>query len=189
MKELERWWRWFDNEKPGLERALKLLHELLTDTEKDALRCAAGFIACRQDRARLSFVTATGDIHQLRHVMSEQPAALRDMSLELCRSFERMLEQVPVLPSPAKEAMPKWFQLRERASDDAADSLAYGVQAALRTQDEQRRLFRQRAYDESFHSKPFRTEYLGGGYYMRPINNYSASGRVVKIDVDFKEVP
>ncbi len=189
MKELERWWRWFDNEKPGLERALKLLHELLSDTEKDALRCAAGFVACRQDGVLLSFVTAAGDIHQLRHVMATDPAALRDMSLELCRSFERMEVQVPRTPAVKDERPEWWKKTQPRVSDDTLDALGYALKAE-RTLAEQKALFTERFLQKRY-TNSFLTPdrgYLGGGYFVRASASY-APHRVMSVDLSFEEVP
>jgi len=155
MKELERWWRWVDNEHPSADAAMSKACSRLSDTERDALRAAAGFIACRKEGIRLSFVTAAGDLHQLRAVLLSQPTALRDMSFELCRSFERMVEQVSVEPAPKRSA-----------ADDTIDAMSYAMQQS-RTTGEHNKLFTERYLPQRYpspHSPPL--FYLGGGYYV-----------------------
>lgn len=101
MKELERFWQWYDAEKPDALRARHKLEERVL--EHDSLGCRAIELAVELIDRR-----AHGHAPNPRPgvTLCEFPQALRDLSLALLPAIERMYEQVPEHRS---ESLGQWL--------------------------------------------------------------------------------
>lgn len=105
MKTLERFWQWFDAEKPTSDVAWAMAQKNLSKAAREHLTCAVGQIGIRL------WPTSDWDDESLFcGVLVVHAAALRDLSLGLGRAIEAMREVVPEAPleTRASEDLGKW---------------------------------------------------------------------------------
>lgn len=93
-KELERFWHWFDNEKPAVDVAMRRGDGNLGEVAQEAMAHAAALVS---ERARPPTAHEDED-EQIEFGLEQHPAALRELSLSLCAALERMREMVPEAP-------------------------------------------------------------------------------------------
>lgn len=123
MKELERWWHWFDTEHPTIARAWSLLYRL-TAVEREALDQAAIQIQARRAGRRLLIhVLATNPIAEmvLRTQLQAFPKAMRRLSLALCAQLEELETAVP--SEPTRDLVPHQDLAPNQAPRSAQDQV------------------------------------------------------------------
>lgn len=88
MKTLERFWQWFDAEKPDSVVAADKAYSNISELAWESLNDAAGKITARGGESAMALLWA----------FDGHAGALRDLSLALCAALERMRAAVPEKP-------------------------------------------------------------------------------------------
>ncbi len=110
MKTLERFWQWFDSEKPNVKAAGVKSSQNMSKPARDAVHYASAFIYCRAHPD-----AHWGSADHRNWALEHHPEALRDLSLAMLPALADMEELVPegkpiqwVLPNETDSLTPWW---------------------------------------------------------------------------------